>query len=257
MEIAVKQCRICGNDNLVPILDVGQQYLTGVFPRHRDERVTCGPLRLVKCHRTDGSACCGLVQLGDNYPQEEMYGENYGYRSSLNQSMVRHLREKVNGLLAVGRPTAGDLVLDIGSNDGTSLSFYPENLTRVGIDPTSAKFREYYPLGVQPIEDFFSAATFRAHFGERKARIVSSVAMFYDLEDPMAFVEDIVQVLDDEGIWHFEQSYLPSMLEVNAYDTVCQEHLLYYAFKQIKWMMDRAGLKVIHLALNNVNGGRF
>jgi hypothetical protein len=186
-----------------------------------------------------------------------MYGANYGYRSSLNRSMVAHLQAKVAKLNERVPPKAGDLVLDIGSNDGTLLSFHPPGLVRVGMDPTAAHFREYYQPGIEVIEDFFSAEKFRAHFGGKKAKIITSIAMFYDLDDPLQFVADVAAVLDDEGIWHFEQSYLPTMLARNAYDTICHEHVEYYALRQIKWMSDRCGLKIIDVEINDVNGGSF
>jgi hypothetical protein len=247
-------CRICGNTNLECILSLGEQALTGIFPRSRDEKISVGPLELVKCH---GDNACGLVQLRHSFDLNEMYGQNYGYRSGLNASMVRHLKAKAEGLQSRNPPAPGEIVLDIGSNDGTSLSFYPSSATRVGMDPTSAKFRQYYQPGITAIADFFSADTFRSHFGDRKAKIVSSIAMFYDLDAPMKFVEQVAAVLADDGIWHFEQSYMPLMLTQNAYDTVCHEHLEYYGLHQIKWMIDRCGLRILDVELNDINGGSF
>lgn len=254
MPLEIKQCRICGGNALEPILSLGNQYLTGVFPRTLDMNITCGPLELVKCHDSNG---CGLVQLRHSYDSNEMYGENYGYRSGLNKSMVSHLQSKVAALLRIVSPEPDELVLDIGCNDGTLLSFYDAALTRVGMDPTSAKFLQYYQPGIEVITDFFSAAEFQKRFGSRKAKIVTSIAMFYDLESPMSFVEQVAGILDDNGIWHFEQSYMPSMLATNAYDTVCHEHLEYYGLKQVKWMLDRCGLKIVDVELNDINGGSF
>jgi cyclopropane fatty-acyl-phospholipid synthase-like methyltransferase len=251
----VDSCRICGNTNLVPILHLGDQSLTGVFPRKRDQPVTRGPLELVKCHGR--SEACGLVQLHHSYSSSEMYGENYGYRSALNGSMVQHLREKVEALCAFIRLEENDVVLDIGSNDGTTLSFYPNEITRVGMDPTAGRFKEFYKPGIHVIADFFSAERFSREFGNRKAKIVTSIAMFYDLEHPLEFVEQIARVLDDDGIWHFEQSYMPLMLTMTAYDTICHEHLEYYGLRQIEWMLKNSGLKLIDVELNDVNGGSF
>lgn len=172
--------------------------------------------------------------------------------------MVTHLQRKVGELQSrVGGLAAGDLVADIGSNDGTLLGSYPETITRIGIDPNAAKFLEFYRPGIEVIADFFSAAEFRRRFGMRKAKIITSIAMFYDLEAPQSFVKEVASVLADDGIWHLEQSYLPAMLAANAYDTVCHEHLEYYCLKQVKWMMDRGGLKLIDVQLNDINGGSF
>ncbi|MEI8312403.1 MAG: class I SAM-dependent methyltransferase [Verrucomicrobiota bacterium] len=250
----ITACRICGNTHLVQVLSLGEQFLTGVFPHSRDERITCGPLELVKCH---GENACSLLQLAHSYDSAEMYGANYGYRSGLNQSMVSHLRGKVENLLRVVSVRARDVVLDIGSNDGTLLSCYPEGPALIGMDPTAAKFISYYQERIKVIPDFFSADLFLSQFEGRKAKVITSIAMLYDLENPISFVRQIASVLDPDGIWHFEQSYMPSMLKVNAYDTVCHEHVEYYGLKQIQWMLDRCGLKIIDVEINDVNGGSF
>ncbi len=248
----ITQCRICRNRQLTPLLSLGEQCLTGVFPKTPEEPITRGPLDLVKC---DGESSCGLVQLRHSYDSTEMYGAQYGYRSGLNQSMIEHLAAQVAKLTALVPLRDRDLVLDIGSNDGTLLARYPHGPTLVGMDPTADRFRAFYPPHIHALAEFFSAVVFREHFGERRAKIISSLAMFYDLDDPMQFVAQVVEILDDEGVWHFEQSYLPSMLTRNAYDTICHEHVEYYGLRQIKWMLDRCGLKIISLDLNEVNGG--
>lgn len=252
--LEITSCRICNNRRLVPLLDLGEQSLTGIFPSSPEERVTRGPLELVKC---DGESCCGLVQLRHSYDAAEMYGGNYGYRSSLNESMVAHLRSIAVKVMARVPASRNDIVLDIGSNDGTLLSCYPPGPVLVGMDPTAARFHRFYPPDARLIPELFSADAFKAAFGERKASIITSIAMFYDLDQPIEFVRQIADILDDGGIWHFEQSYLPAMLERNAYDTICHEHADYYGLKQIQWMLDRCGLKIIGLERNEVNGGSF
>jgi SAM-dependent methyltransferase len=172
--------------------------------------------------------------------------------------MVNHLREKVHRLLDLYPAKPGDLVLDIGSNDGTLLSFYPpQGLTVVGIDPTASKFARFYPAHVRVISEFFSGELFRQSFGTKRAHIVTSIAMFYDLENPLKFMREVASILDDDGIWHFEMSYLPELLRTMGYDTICHEHLEYYAMRQIKWMTDRCGLKILGAELNQINGGSF
>jgi hypothetical protein len=127
----------------------------------------------------------------------------------------------------------------------------------VGVDPTGMKFRSYYPPHIQLIPDFFSAALVQARFPEQKAKVVTSFSMFYDLEDPMGFMRQVYDVLADDGVWVFEQSYMPTMLDTNSYDTVCHEHLEFYALRQIKWMADRVGFKIIDVEFNDINGGSF
>ena len=251
----IKACRICGNEELVKILDLGMQKLTGTFPRSPDPDLTGGPLVLVKC---TGENVCGLVQLDRSYDLAEMYGENYGYRSGLNQSMVEHLRDKVRRITGLDLLRSGDLIVDIGSNDGTTLGFYAQDgLTLVGIDPTADKFRQYYPPHVDIIPDFFTARLVQERLPGRKARVVTSFSMFYDLEDPLAFMREIEGILEDDGIWVFEQSYLPTMLARNSYDTVCHEHIEFYALQQIHWMTERAGLAIRDVEFNDINGGSF
>ncbi|HEY2249808.1 MAG TPA: class I SAM-dependent methyltransferase [Planctomycetaceae bacterium] len=252
----VQHCRICGGNRLDPIIHLGEQALTGVFPRSRDEIVESGPLELIKCDSDAGG--CGLVQLRQSYNPESMYGDNYGYRSGLNQSMVQHLGHRAERALAFAQPEPGSLILDIGSNDGTTLRAYPSTqFELVGMDPTGKKFARHYPPHVKLIPDFFSAAAFRQAFPGRRAAIVTSLAMFYDLESPQSFTRAIHEILADDGVWVFEQSYLPSMLSQLAYDTICHEHLSYYALRQIKWMTDRCGFKILDVELNDANGGSF
>lgn len=251
----VERCRICGGTSLVKVLDLGEQYMTGVFPREPDTSITAGPMQLVKCH---GEGGCGLLQLAHTYDLAEMYGDNYGYRSGLNASMVAHLRGKVRSIVDLVSLSPGDLVLDIGSNDSTTLRAYPEaGLTLVGMDPSAGKFREYYPANVELIEDFFSADRFEERFPGIRARVVTSFAMFYDLEQPMEFMRQVHRVLADDGIWVFEQSYMPTMLEANAYDTVCHEHLEFYGLRQIQWMAERVGFRILDVEFNDINGGSF
>jgi hypothetical protein len=247
----ISKCRISGNSHLIQVLSLGDQCLTGVFPKSKEEQITKGPLDLVWCPES------GLLQLKQSYSLEEMYGLNYGYRSGLNATMVEHLTLKINSLLKIARPKEGDLVLDIGSNDATALKVYDAKLTRIGIDPTGIKFEEYYTEGIHLIPEFFSSEIFNNYFPNKKAKIVTSIAMFYDLEDPNNFVKDIESILDDEGIWHFEQSYMPSMLRKNSYDTICHEHLEFYSFRVVKNLLENNGMKIIDVLMNSINGGSF
>ncbi len=252
----VEKCRICGNTHLERVLDLGEQMLTGIFPREKDAKVTTGPLRLAKC--MGGDEACGLLQMEHSYDLGEMYGENYGYRSGLNASMVAHLNNKVKRILDLVQLRTGDLVIDIGSNDSTTLQAYPSSgPVLVGVDPTGVKFHSYYPPHIQLIPDFFSAALVKARFPEQKAKVVTSFSMFYDLEDPIGFMRQVYDVLADDGVWVFEQSYMPTMLDTNSYDTVCHEHLEFYALRQIKWMADRVGFKILDVEFNDINGGSF
>jgi len=253
MPTPITQCRICGNSQLEPILELGDQKLTGVFPETAHEKILGGPLDLVRCEPSDTG--CGLLQLRHSYPLEAMYGDNYGYRSGLNSSMVRHLEKKSGALIQLSQAKPGDLVVDIGCNDGTLLKSYPAYLERIGIDPVAKKFLNFYPPEIRVLTEFFNAEIWSRHLAGRQAQIITSIAMFYDIERPMDFMQAIRDALAPEGIWHFEQSYMPLMLEHCAYDTICHEHIEYYALRQIQWMARRSGLKIIELKTSNTNGG--
>ncbi|ANZ15329.1 NDP-4-keto-2,6-dideoxyhexose 3-C-methyltransferase [Streptomyces noursei ATCC 11455] len=248
----ITECRICGNRELQPLLDLGEQALTGVFPRSRDEVVPQARLELVKC----SPAGCGLVQLRHTADFDLMYGQGYGYRSGIRPFMVNHLHGKVAELEKLVELGPQDLVLDIGSNDGTLLSGYAaDGPQRVGIDPSAEKFRHEYPPASELITEFFSRDAFVSRFGSRRAKVVTSIAMFYDLPRPMQFMQDVHDVLAEDGVWLLEQSYLLSMLDAKAYDVVCHEHLEYYALRQIEWMAERVGLTVLKAELTDVYGG--
>ena len=247
----IKRCRVGDTAHLVSVLNLGHQALTGVFPLNTKEQVTVGPLELVWCPDS------GLLQLKHTYNSSEMYGDNYGYRSGLNQSMVDHLSNKVAYLERLNPLNMGDVVVDIGSNDCTTLKAYnTPGIHRIGIDPTGKKFAEYYPADVTLVPDFFSADAYQS-VESKKARIVTSIAMFYDLDAPIAFAKQIESILADDGIWHFEQSYMPSMLRMNSYDTICHEHLEYYSLSVVKKILDQSGLRLVDVVMNSVNGGSF
>jgi hypothetical protein len=170
--------------------------------------------------------------------------------------MVKHLKgkyEKISNFLDLKE---NDIVIDIAGNDGTFLGFFSPELALVSIDPTSKKFSKYFKKHVDYIADFFTEKTFRKFFGNNDAKLVTSFSMFYDLEDPCQFAKEVNSILNpEEGIWVLEQSYMPEMLRANSFDTVCHEHLSYYGMRQIKYIMDQAGFKIIDFEFNDVNGG--
>lgn len=169
--------------------------------------------------------------------------------------MVKHLERTVRRLERQVDLVAGDVVLDIGSNDGSLLHAYSgSHLVRVGIDPTIAKFSDYYDDTIVQVPDFFSAERFD-EVSDKRARVITSIAMFYDLDDPISFARDIHRVLAEDGLWHFEQSYMPWMLRSGAYDTICHEHLEYYSLTTIKQILNEAGLTIVDASTNAVNGG--
>lgn len=254
-----KQCRICGNTDLIELLDLGHHALSGRFPFKDEPTPMVAPLVLVKCNDEDGH--CGLVQLKHNVSPEELYFHHYGYRSGLNRTMTTHLGKMTEEItMRINKVEKGDIILDIGSNDCTLLKSYPypsSMVQYVGIDPTGAQFRQYYPPYVKLATEFFTYDTYAKLQPDKKAKIITSIAMFYDLPAPMEFMRDIKKTLHPDGLWILEQSYIVSMLKTVSFDTVCHEHLEYYALKQMVWMADRVGLKIVDATLNDCNGGSF
>ena len=246
----IEKCRISGSSNLLSVLNLGEQYLTGVFPKSKSEKITRGPLELVWCPDSY------LLQLKHSYDTSEMYGDNYGYRSGLNNSMVDHLQKKIKFIENLVILNENDIVIDIGSNDATTLNSYQtKKINRIGIDPVGEKYKDFYPDDIQLIPDLFPSS--KLELGSKKVKVFTSIAMFYDLENPKSFIKNIKELLDKDGIWHFEQSYMPSMLRANSYDTICHEHIEYYSLKNIYELLNSFDLKIIDIQVNDINGGSF
>lgn len=249
-------CRICGSEDLEPVISLGKQYIASIFVGNDIPAIIEQPypLELVRC---SGKNACGLVQLKHSINPNVMYND-YGYRSGTNELMRENLRGIVRKIESIVTLKAGDIVLDIGCNDGTLLeSFKEEELVRVGIDPAENVIQAAIQKGFLGITDYFSHAAFARVFPDKKARVVTSIAMFYDLEDPSSFIKDVSDIMTDDGLWVIELSYLPTMLAKRAFDTICHEHLEYYGLRQIEWMLERNGLRVHEVEFNDVNGGSF
>src|SRR5207247_76413 len=209
-------------------MHLGHQAIASRFPRYNEPDPLKAPLTLVHCGN------CGLVQLRHSVNRHELFTYGYGYKSGTNATMRVHLGKLASWVEHRSQLNVGDIVVDVGSNDGTLLKSYSiSGLRRVGIDAIAGKFKDSYPQDIDLHEDFFSAEVYRSIFGRERAKVITSIAMFYDLESPRDFVGAIRSSLASDGIWVLEQSYLPTMLEVNAYDTVCHEHLEYYGLAQI------------------------
>ena len=252
----INHCRCCKNTNLITLFDLGDQALSSRFPKADEKDAFVTPLVLVKCDDRNSHAC-GLIQLLHNTSQDELYMNNYGYRSGLNQSMVNHLGELIKEIENRIVLNDGDVVCDVGSNDGTTLTAYENmNLKRVGIDPTGTQFKQYYPDHIDLISDYFTKTVYDQHIKE-KAKVITTISMLYDLPDVETFVQDIKDCLSSDGLWISEQSFLPTMLENNSFDTIVAEHLEYYCLKQIQYICNKVGLEIIDVSLNNCNGGSF
>ena len=247
--LEITSCRICKSAEIKTVIDFGELALTGVFLEDGNS-VRNAPLVLVRC------GDCGLVQLGHNYQQSELYGESYGYESHLNKSMKDHLQQKARILeqkfLQVYQ---NPIVVDIASNDGTLLAGYMDSgIKKVGIDPLIDVVSDCYPDSALKINDFFSSWVYWKNL-EIPANLITSLSVIYDLDDPMNFAREVNEILIEGGIWHFEQSYLPTMIMTTSYDTICHEHLLYLSLHDIQTILSQSGFQILEVSLNSVNGG--
>ncbi len=216
-----QSCRGCGSTSLTPVIDLGEQFVQGAFLKPGTQPPTLRriPLRLFRCDPTRDQSACGLLQTSVTVPPEILYS-TYWYRSGTNATMTDHL------------------------------SAIAEEAVQLTHSERAAVLPE-----ITAIQDIFPSDELNARLEGKKLDIITSIAMFYDLEDPIAFVRAIKSALAPEGVWIFEMSYMPSMLRTNSYDTICHEHLEYYSLAVIEFILGRAGMKVFRASLNGINGG--
>ncbi|SRR6266704_485655 len=242
-------CRLCHSTSLIRILSLGNQHVSDFVTAKGDSPQA--PLELVRC------TSCNLVQLKHTFPRESLY-RHYWYRSGISSTMRRALDDIVVKACKIAHPKTGDIVMDIGCNDGTLLrSYHIQGLTSVGFEPAKNLVEEARKGTSFIFNDFFGFDLFRQKFPDSKAKIITSVAMFYDLDDPDSFVTDIVKCLDDRGIWVIQQNYLCSMLEQNGFDNIGHEHLTYYSLGTMNALLSRHNLGIFGVERNDVNGGSF
>ena len=248
----IKFCRICKSRDLNVVISLGNQKITSIFPKVGEhDNIPISPVNLCMCSN------CGLIQLEETVDSDSMYKNgNYGYKSSISNTMRNHLKKYNEEISNKVNLKKGDTVLDIGSNDATFLKYYRNDLNKIGVDPSGEQFRDQYN-NIHLLPDYFTKESFNKKFGNIKCKIITSICCFYDLPNPVKFAKDINALLDENGIWSCEQSYLLTMLKTNSLDTICHEHLEYYALTQVKDIADRADLKIIDIKFNSSNGGSF
>lgn len=249
-----KTCRVCGSGALTNVINLGEQHLQGAFVKPDDVSPPFRkiPTSLVRCDPMNDEKACGLLQMEYTVPPAILYS-TYWYRSGTNNTMRNHLWGIVKDAMNMVEK-AGARVLDIGCNDGTLLTKYPSDFVKFGIDPSNVVY-EGGKSDVEVIQDTFPSQELENKLGGIPCDIITSIAMFYDLEDPIEFAKNIKKILAPEGIWIFEMSYMPTMLEKCSYDTICHEHLEYYSLAVIEYIVKKAGLKICNAVLNDSNGG--
>jgi C-methyltransferase C-terminal domain/Methyltransferase domain len=254
----LQRCKVCGSPALTDVIAIAPQFLSPTFTRNNEEEGELArirvPLTMTLCDRQRNPDGCGLLQLREEVEADLLY-RRYFYRSATSETMQNDLREVVADIWARLALKAGDIVVDIGANDCTTLGFYPADLRRVGFEPARNIDWSGVDESITIINDYFGAAAFRQRFPNEKARAVGCNAMFYDLPDPNAFTKDVKSILALDGLWCIQLSYLPFMLtNMNFYD-ICHEHLSYYSLAALQDLMARNGLTVVDVSTNAVNGG--
>jgi SAM-dependent methyltransferase len=246
-------CRVCDSSALTPVIDLGDQHLQGSFVKPGKELPPTRKIatRLMRCDPMRDERACGLLQMEHTVPPEVLYSA-YWYRSGTNHTMRQHLKGIAEeGISLLGKPTAR--VLDIGCNDGTLLNSYPAAFQKYGVDPSDVA--QEVKGDVTVIQDIFPSDELGKHLPDGTCDIITSIAMFYDLENPIGFTEAIKRTLAPDGVWIFEMSYMPTMLRMTSYDTICHEHLEYYSLAVIEYILRQVGMKVFNVNQNSINGG--
>ena len=253
----INRCRICGSTDLVEVIKIEEQHLSPTFVTSNennelsDLKVT---QTLLLCDKSKDIENCGLLQLKETVKPDLLY-KQYFYRSAVSDTMRKDLHDVVSDVTSRVELPPGEIVVDIGANDCTMLSYFSKELHRVGVEPAENINWDHVNDSIQIVNDYFSFGALSTAINQKKVKIFTSCAMFYDLDDPNSFVADIKQCLDEDGIWCIQLSYLPLMLEnINFYD-ICNEHLEYYSLQVLNNLMKRNGLKIVDASTNNVNGG--
>ena len=243
-------CKNCNNNFLKKIVKIGKQPLSGFFYKTKKTNLQKFSLDLFRCSE------CDLVQLSNLANTKKMYGVHYGYKTSVSKMMISHLRKKAVRLKRYNFLKKKSNILDIGSNDASFLKLLGKKFNLYGIDPSAKKFNKEYK-GMKLIADFFSKKNITKNIKNTNIKfdLISSFAIFYDVEDPNSFCKDINNLLDENGLWICEFSYLPLMLKNLTFDQICHEHIMYYSFTVFEKIISNNNLKVIDIELNEINGG--
>jgi|TARA_B100001105_G_C22362448_1_gene430978 hypothetical protein len=250
---ATTKCRSCNSNDLISVISLGAQYPSNFVNEDYilDEKNNI-PLELVLCGKKD----CGLLQLKHTASRVSLYKE-YWFRSGLNETMRKALKDITEGVEKRIIFSQDDIVLDIGCNDGTLLRSYQSKIKLVGFEPASNLIEQAEHATTKIINDFFNFNEFAKHFPGKKCKVITCIAMFYDLEDPNSFVEDIAKCLDFSGIWVIQMAYLQPMLQQNAFDNIVHEHLEYWSLYSLKNLLERHGFEIFDVELNDLYGGSF
>ena len=245
------KCRNCKKKGFSLISKIGDQPISSIF-LEKKRYIKNYSLNLFECNY------CKLIQLSKIPGLQDMYGSTYGYKTSISGLMVKHLKNKFNRIKKLKILQQNPNILDIGSNDGTFLNFFANDLKKknlIGIDPSANAFTKSYNKKIKVIVNFFNKESIKNYFKNIKFSVITSFAMFYDVEDPNSFCKNIYKLLDKNGIWVLEFSYFPLLLKNLTYDQICHEHVMYYTLNTFNNIIKKNKLKIIDYSLNEINGG--
>ena len=245
------KCRNCKKKGFSLISKIGDQPISSIF-LEKKRYIKNYSLNLFECNY------CKLIQLSKIPGLQDMYGSTYGYKTSISGLMVKHLKNKFNRIKKLKILQRNPNILDIGSNDGTFLNFFANDLKKknlTGIDPSANAFTKSYNKKIKVIVNFFNKESIKNYFKNIKFSVITSFAMFYDVEDPNSFCKNIYKLLDKNGIWVLEFSYFPLLLKNLTYDQICHEHVMYYTLNTFNNIIKKNKLKIIDYSLNEINGG--
>jgi len=245
------KCRNCKKNSFSLISKIGDQPISSIF-LEKKRYIKNYSLNLFECNY------CKLIQLSKIPGLQDMYGSTYGYKTSISGLMVKHLKNKFNRIKKLKILQQNPNILDIGSNDGTFLNFFANDLKKknlIGIDPSANAFTKSYNKKIKVIVNFFNKESIKNYFKNIKFSVITSFAMFYDVEDPNSFCKNIYKLLDKNGIWVLEFSYFPLLLKNLTYDQICHEHVMYYTLNTFNNIIKKNKLKIIDYSLNEINGG--
>jgi NDP-4-keto-2,6-dideoxyhexose 3-C-methyltransferase len=250
-------CRLCGSDDLCEAFSLGEQYINDFVPPEKVGQGLKAPLELVMCNQ------CSLLQLRHTAPQELLYARYYWYRSGVTDTMKQALREITQQVEGIVSLESGDVVLDIGANDGSLLANYSiEGLHRIGCEPANNLvdlLRENCEFTMHDFWSFDRYAELTAQWGldQTTAKVITAIGMFYDLEDPNKFIGDACKALAEDGVFIAQLMCLASMLEKNDIGNICHEHLEYYSLESLTYLFEKNGLEIFKIEENDVNGGSY
>ena len=247
------KCRISGKET-VEVFNLGKLYMSDFIEEGETPRAGLGELKMMLCKES------GLLQLEKPIDVDKMYGK-YWYRSGTNSTTKKKLQDVAESCVNSIQTEPGDVYLDIACNDGTLFHYVPDSFTKIGIDPADDSYVEQSSkVAEEIVQDFFSAEAFNktkvAKKG-KKAKIISAIAMFYDLDNPYSFLKDVTDIMHDDGLFVLQLSYTPLMINQLAFDNICHEHICYYSLSSLKYALENVGLDIVDCTLNDVNGGSF